>query len=359
MLLRALGDVRQGFYVDVGAHDPRADSVTRAFYERGWQGINVEPVGHWFDRLVADRPRDRNLQVAAAAEAGALELWEIVGTGLSTADPQHAQRHRAEGREVVALQVPARTLDDILAEAGAAEVHFLKVDVEGFEGEVLRGLDLRRVRPWIVLVEATEPGNTRDAHHGWEPLLTGSGYDMVWFDGLNRFYLAQEHADRRSAFAAPPNVFDDFIRYSEWLARQDVATLRAECDRALDAAAAAQAHAASAEARLDEVYTSRSWRAAAPLRAFARLVRALRGRPAPMPPEARADRPVANAAANSPAGTRPSLVAVADPSGGAAPASPPASEVQAHDMSPAAAARFGVLRESVQRESARRDPAGG
>ena len=68
-LRRALRDVSSGFYVDVGANDPRVDSVTRAFYERGWHGINIEPVAHWHDRLQADRPRDINLRVAAGPVA--------------------------------------------------------------------------------------------------------------------------------------------------------------------------------------------------------------------------------------------------------------------------------------------------
>ncbi|MCU0506725.1 MAG: FkbM family methyltransferase, partial [Chloroflexi bacterium] len=40
MLWRALGDVGAGFYVDVGAFSPTEDSVTLAFSERGWRGIN-------------------------------------------------------------------------------------------------------------------------------------------------------------------------------------------------------------------------------------------------------------------------------------------------------------------------------
>ena len=44
MLWRALREVTHGFYIDVGAADPDSDSVTRAFYDRGWSGINVEPV---------------------------------------------------------------------------------------------------------------------------------------------------------------------------------------------------------------------------------------------------------------------------------------------------------------------------
>ena len=67
MLYRALKDVHKGFYIDVGAQDPVFDSVTNAFYERGWRGINIEPLQQWFDRLTAYRPDDINLQLAASS----------------------------------------------------------------------------------------------------------------------------------------------------------------------------------------------------------------------------------------------------------------------------------------------------
>lgn len=44
MLHRALKGVEKGFYIDVGANDPVQYSVTKAFYERGWRGINIEPI---------------------------------------------------------------------------------------------------------------------------------------------------------------------------------------------------------------------------------------------------------------------------------------------------------------------------
>lgn len=43
-LWRVLKQFEHGFYIDVGANDPRHHSVTKAFYDHGWQGINVEPM---------------------------------------------------------------------------------------------------------------------------------------------------------------------------------------------------------------------------------------------------------------------------------------------------------------------------
>src|SRR5262245_23667554 len=84
ILYRALKDIRQGCYIDVGANHPTDYSVTKLFYERGWSGINIEPVQCWFDMIVTDRPRDINLRLAAAASQGETVLHEVLGTGLST-----------------------------------------------------------------------------------------------------------------------------------------------------------------------------------------------------------------------------------------------------------------------------------
>jgi FkbM family methyltransferase len=228
MLFRALKDVEKGFYIDAGAQDPVVDSVTKAFYERGWRGINIEPVERWFQKLVTDRPEDINLQVAAAAQSSEIRFFEVHDTGLSTADPEFALRHAVQGYEVREHHIPAKPLDAICAECGVKEVHFLKIDVEGAEAEVLRGIDLAQVRPWIILVEATEPNSQATTHDKWEPLLTTRGYEFVYFDGLNRYYVAEEHALLKSAFSTPPNYFDAYIPYSEWSTRQRATQLENE-----------------------------------------------------------------------------------------------------------------------------------
>ena len=64
LLWRALHNVHRGFYIDVGAHDPTALSVTRAFYDHGWHGINIEPNPSYAEKLRKERPRDVTLEVA-------------------------------------------------------------------------------------------------------------------------------------------------------------------------------------------------------------------------------------------------------------------------------------------------------
>ncbi|MEP7181738.1 MAG: FkbM family methyltransferase [Betaproteobacteria bacterium] len=218
LLWRALRDVAAGTYIDVGANDPERDSVTRAFYDRGWSGVNVEPVGSHFERLRQARPRDVNLRVAVGAGDGELAFFEIPDTGLSTLDAAVAERHRAAGFAVVPIRVPVRTLSDIWSEHVAGDVHFLKIDVEGTEADVLAGANLRRQRPWIVVVESTAPLTRIARHATWERLLTDADYLFVWFDGLNRYYVAAERADLTRHFDGPPGERDDFVRAAELVA---------------------------------------------------------------------------------------------------------------------------------------------
>jgi FkbM family methyltransferase len=284
MLWRALRHVENGFYIDVGASDPEEDSVTKAFYDRGWHGINIEPVTEYHQRLSAERPRDVNLALAAGESEGELRLFDIPAVrGWASPDPVVAQAHRANGFEVSELRVPVRTLASICEEHVKGELHFLKIDVECYETEVIRGMDFKKWRPWILVVEATLPNSQISNHDAWEFMLAEHRYRFAYFDGLNRYYLAEEHGELAHLLATPPNVFDDF---------QTIAQARA-----LQSAQSAEARTQQAEARTQELERqmtamkrSLSWRLTVPLR----WVREARGRRAEAKAEAAEDR--ANAA---------------------------------------------------------------
>ena len=224
MLWRALGHVERGTYVDVGAQHPVVDSVSKAFYQQGWRGVHIEPVPYYADMLRQDRPDETVLQVALGATEGVLALNVIPRTGLSTAVDQYAHVHHEHGFPAQQIHVPMLTLKTALGMLAGRDVHWLKVDVEGFEEQVLAGWDSTVLRPWILVVEATVPGSARTDYARWEPLARDAGYRFVYFDGLNRFYIAHEHPELAAAFGAPPNVFDDvrLSGYASWALCADV-----------------------------------------------------------------------------------------------------------------------------------------
>lgn len=221
ILWRVLGDIPGGFYVDVGAHDPIADSVSKAFYERGWRGVHIEPQDEFVQRLRQDRPEDQVLQAIVSDVPGQVTFYEVPdGKGLSTASSEIAATHaRLRGYEVKETAVTAVTLDDVLKLAANGIVHWLKIDVEGFEAQVLKGWH-SACRPWVLVIEATNPLEQTSSHEEWEPLILEKGYSVVYQDGLNRFYLHESQSGRAPQFRYPPNVHDAFdLRGAAWMTK--------------------------------------------------------------------------------------------------------------------------------------------
>jgi len=211
MLWRALAHIEGGFYIDIGAQDPVVDSVSLSFYERGWRGIHVEPVADYAALLRQARSGDVVIQSAVGMGPSVPTFFEISGSGISTADADIAAGHAKRGMEVRETHVPCVPLCSVFElVAPGSEVHWLKIDVEGSEESVLRSWGPAAIRPWIVLVESTIPLTQTESYSAWEPLLLARGYQFVYFDGLNRFYLSELHGELRPALSVPPNVFDEF-----------------------------------------------------------------------------------------------------------------------------------------------------
>jgi FkbM family methyltransferase len=199
----------------------------------------VEPLPREHGRLCAARPADTNLRVALGATPGLGKLFvepvdsgerpaldAPIDRGASTMVPELVERYRAAGQEFTPMEVPVSTLAQVVADHVAGPVDFLKVDVEGFEREVLAGADWSRFGPRVVVMEATVPKSDEPAHEAWEPMLFEVGYRFAMFDGLNRFYAHADEPALLETLAIPANVFDDFIPYA-WAHQVDQAEQRA------------------------------------------------------------------------------------------------------------------------------------
>ena len=256
ILWRALHGISNGRYMDIGANHPLHDSVTKAFYDRGWRGINVEPIKSLYDLLVAERPRDINLCCAISSQPGRSKFHEIINaSGLSTLENEVAKSHVQSGLEVHTYEIPVETISALCSAHAIDNIHFLKIDVEGAELSVLQGMNFDHFKPWIIVVEATRPNTQIPSHQKWEPIILSNGYSAVYFDGANRYYLSEAHKELIQAFDAPPNGFDNYIQYSKH--RQ-----------LLDELTAAREESSAYKNRLFEIKTSLSWKLTKPLRAI-------------------------------------------------------------------------------------------
>lgn len=213
-LWRALKHVPHGRYIDVGANHPIHDSVTKAFYDRGWRGINIEPISSLHEQLTLLRPEDINLCCAISSENGRSQFFEVEdANGLSTMDNLQADIHAQAGYTIKSYSISIETLASTCSTHGIQEIHFLKIDVEGAELQVLQGFPFDSLRPWVMVIEATQPNTHTPTHTSWEHLLLAHGYECVYFDGANRYYLSHLHPELSPAFLTPPNALDNFIPY--------------------------------------------------------------------------------------------------------------------------------------------------
>lgn len=296
LLWRALKDIRGGFYIDVGANDPELLSVTKWFYDQGWTGINIEPEHAFYEKLCEQRPRDINLEVGAGTVEEERTFYVIPDTGLSTFEKEIADAHTEKGFQVNEKTVKLTTLARICQQyAKKRPIHFLKVDVEGAEEDVLRGMDFQTDRPWVLVVEATVPLSTQ-LSVAWDDYVRSQGYIFTYFDGLSYFYVAEEKAaDYREKLSLQANVFDDFERIEDVRRKQKIEALTeaaARQENALEQMAqrnqamaekcrmleenkqALEQENQSLEIAYQTVLHSHSWRMTAPLRELAAVIRA-------------------------------------------------------------------------------------
>jgi FkbM family methyltransferase len=185
-----------GTYIDVGAGHPIADNVSFWFYERGWQGIVVEPQSELAALYQRLRPRDTVVRSLIGRECGEIDFHVVDRLhGLSTTMEDVAQKAQAFGVGYQTVRMPVTTLAKLCESLELGSIDFLKIDVEGAEGDVLFGCDWKQFRPKVIVAEAVIPGASGPSWQDWEPFLIAQGYRFVLFDTLNRFYVAQEHPE--------------------------------------------------------------------------------------------------------------------------------------------------------------------
>lgn len=211
-----------GYYVDVGAYHPSECSVTKHFYDMGWCGINIDASPTAIAEFRRERERDVNLSMGISNVEGTLPFWLALdgAGGISTFNEEEMKKHVERGYKFSRKgEVPVRRLEDVLEQYMPPGLHidFMSIDVEGHELEVLEGNDWLRFRPTVVVIEATRPLTQERTYGKWEHVLTGAGYERVYFDGLNAWYVINSwDAD----LIHGPCVFDDFITVREHALRK-------------------------------------------------------------------------------------------------------------------------------------------
>lgn len=164
--LLAYLNFKRGTYIEAGANDGIDQSNTYYFEKyMDWRGLLVEAIPDLADRCRTNRPNSI-VENAALVPFGYEQtyvdmtycnLMSIVkGARKSEAeDLDHIRRGcEVQSIESYELRVPARTLNSILEQHQIGDIDLFSLDVEGFELNVLKGIDFDKYRPNFILVEA-------------------------------------------------------------------------------------------------------------------------------------------------------------------------------------------------------------
>lgn len=144
-----------GFYLDIGAYHPYKHSNTYILYKAGWRGMNVDPrpgTKALFDRY---RKGDINIEAGVGASDAKMTYYIIdKDSTMNSFSKDNLQRLGVFDDVKETVEVPIRTLGSLLAEHPSIEcIDYMNVDAEGFEIEILSGLDSISSKPKVISVE--------------------------------------------------------------------------------------------------------------------------------------------------------------------------------------------------------------
>lgn len=185
-------------YLDVGAHHPTNLSNTYLFYQRGFQGVLVEPDPDLMGPIRRERPRDKCVEAGVGVlSTKSAEFFQMSTRTLNTFSKDEAKRYEAMGTHRIekVLNVPMLTLSEIFAQHfPEREPTLVSIDVEGLDFEVLSTLDLERFRPPIVCIETLQYSETREETKDVriEQLMSGRGYFVYGDTYINTIFVDRD-----------------------------------------------------------------------------------------------------------------------------------------------------------------------
>ena len=161
---------RGGYFVELGANNGVTQSNTLHFEKyRQFTGVLIEPIQEKFQECKINRSSKNFFANNACVSFDYSDpMVELLYSNLMTttldgySDINDRHSHAKSGEHLIKgqiykFEIPARTLNSILIEAGApAKIDLLSLDVEGSELEVLKGIDFQRYVFSVICVESRD-----------------------------------------------------------------------------------------------------------------------------------------------------------------------------------------------------------
>lgn len=199
---------KNGFFVDVGAHDGLSINNTLYFEKNNnWTGINIEPINDVYNKLIINRPNCINLECAITNNEGEEKFMRVSGysemiSGLvNDYDYRHMIRLNDEinenGGNIDIVDVKTYKLETIFDKYNIKTVNFLSIDVEGAEFNVIKSINFDKVFIDIIIFE----NNYKDTSVEIVKYLKQKGYYMLCSENETDIIVIHKYSNFCPPFA--------------------------------------------------------------------------------------------------------------------------------------------------------------
>ena len=147
-------DKKNGIYVDVGCSHPIKNNNTYLLHKKGWSGVNIDLDKHNIEIFDYNRPNDINLECAVSDKIEEVDLYFYhVKSPINTLNKSVSDYQAANVNKII--KITTDTLNNVLEKTTYSnkKIDLLTIDVEGNELKVLKGLDLNKFSPFLIVVE--------------------------------------------------------------------------------------------------------------------------------------------------------------------------------------------------------------
>jgi FkbM family methyltransferase len=226
----------KGLVVEVGAFDGVHLSNSFALEKIGWRAICIEPNPEMFLHLQKNRPLATNLNQAIVGDSNlneiefyAEEIGVLSGCSFDESDIKRRYANRGlEYKDPQKISVPAATLTNLCEKLKIENLDVLSIDVEGFELEVLKGLDLSAISVNLFIIEA----NDKDFKVAiLEYFKAYPQYTFVGSNYQNLFFIQNNFLNRKKMRSLN---FVDYIRAEQHHPKGTEFTLQAKSPNFLE-----------------------------------------------------------------------------------------------------------------------------